>query len=1247
MSMFALVLMGTILQAPAASQTPPELLVAPTGFAVDLVDVAPNLRWPSAVHCRADGSLLVAEDPMDMPGPSDQPLDRIWLYRWKEDGSFTRTLFAEKLFASFGLEEIDGAIYVMNMPHLTVLRDVDGDGVAEERKELLTDLGPVAPGVAGGFNDHIISGLRYGMDGYLYVACGDKGIPLAHGTDGSTISLRGGGVVRLRPDGSKLEVVARGLRNILDVAMDANGEMFTYDNTDDGLGWWTRLTHVVPGGYYGYPWDYHDRPNRFLAPMAEYGGGSPTGGLVKREGGWPAPYEGSLYFCEWGDQTLRRFQLERDGGTFKVAAMEEFLQPGKVVNFHPTDVCESPDGRFLYVSDWGFGGWVSKEETGRLWRVRKNDDAGRTPGGVEARVGKNATIAQRLASDGWRTRLIAQQEIELKHDEGALIAALSINGRSALHGLYAAREMLEPLRGAWITQPSGEEIANKLLSLTQAEDSELRRVALATLCAVMAPREESVGDSADLEGPRALAPIGFADESPAVRREALELLLAAHDEAWMDESRTKESGLRAEAWRVACENAQAKQVWRSIASSHISHAHFALFLDDGEPQALELLHAVEDVAVRMAETRRGSMEETAPRGPFEDLEASGICALARGEKSGSNPRIRAAALHTLAVLARVCEPWDGKWWSIAPAKLPHPPRTVDWRGTELANATLAAALGDSDPATRRSAITAIRETKDARLAAPIRERFVIEADISTRTALLEALAEMGTAEDAILFGRLARKSKDTDERVRALQIGARLDAERVAPSAAFLAGDDATTAQVSAASLEVLSLIEPVKLQELGWTFDLTLNRTSHPSHLVRRASCKLLAGQDAERALPRLLELFRDAAVRSAAFDALANLDDPRAARVYAQALGDQDPQLRSVARRTVARLRKKLRPALEGMVERQEFNGAVVRELRSIYASYQPILEWDLYGPFATDAAEGKLDFAIEHAALSMKALANAKPQHAASKRPDGLIDLRALLSEAQNQSAYAFGQLESSSEFDVELHAGSDDQIVVWINGARVHEFDGARGFSAESDHFKAHLVAGVNKLVLRVGQIGGDWSFALTAPEEGRGPIFESKLPSQPTPTEYAAFATEHPGDPTRGEVVIRDVNRSLCLRCHAIAGQGEHVGPDLAGLGARYSRTEIMTSILSPSQRILDGYAAVSVLTKGDQLLFGQIKRDDPKGITLIDPTGTPIEIARADVAEVRPSKQSVMPEGICNTLTPTEFADLLAWLSRR
>ena len=119
----------------------------------------------------------------------------------------------------------------MNMPNLTVLRDVDGDGVADQRRELLVDLGPPAPGWPGGFNDHVVSGLRLGMDGFLYVSVGDKGIPLAHATDGGEFQLRGGGVVRVRPDGSRLELVASGTRNHLDVCMNERDHAFTYDNT--------------------------------------------------------------------------------------------------------------------------------------------------------------------------------------------------------------------------------------------------------------------------------------------------------------------------------------------------------------------------------------------------------------------------------------------------------------------------------------------------------------------------------------------------------------------------------------------------------------------------------------------------------------------------------------------------------------------------------------------------------------------------------------------------------------------------------------------------------------------------------------------------------------------------------------------------------------------------------------------------------------------------------------------------------
>src|ERR1700721_2826942 len=98
---------------------------------------------------------------------------------------------------------------VVHAPFLAAFRDTDGDGKAAARVDLVTGLGPKLPGF-NGINDHIASGVRLGMDGFLYVAVGDKGIPRGVGRDGKTIRLKGGGVIRIRPDGTDLETVSPG-----------------------------------------------------------------------------------------------------------------------------------------------------------------------------------------------------------------------------------------------------------------------------------------------------------------------------------------------------------------------------------------------------------------------------------------------------------------------------------------------------------------------------------------------------------------------------------------------------------------------------------------------------------------------------------------------------------------------------------------------------------------------------------------------------------------------------------------------------------------------------------------------------------------------------------------------------------------------------------------------------------------------------------------------------------------------------
>ena len=292
----------------AAGAAPPPLPTVPAGFEIRLLAGVPTVEYPCQLATAPDGALYVAEDPMDQVGPSNQPIDRILLFREGKEP----VVFAEKLNAVFGMAWYEGALYVMNMPRLTVLRDTDGDGKADQRQDLFTDIGPRPTGL----NDHIPSGIQFGIDGYLYISIGDKGVQKATGRDGRTVQLKGGGILRCRPDGTGIEVYSSGTRNHLEPNLDARDNLFTYDNTDDGDGWWTRVTHHIETGYYGYPYDYHDRPDRFLDRLAEYGGGSPCGGVVYKEDVWPELYRGRPFWAEWGKRRVRGFRFVPQGASF-------------------------------------------------------------------------------------------------------------------------------------------------------------------------------------------------------------------------------------------------------------------------------------------------------------------------------------------------------------------------------------------------------------------------------------------------------------------------------------------------------------------------------------------------------------------------------------------------------------------------------------------------------------------------------------------------------------------------------------------------------------------------------------------------------------------------------------------------------------------------------------------------------------------------------------------------------------------
>ena len=167
--------LGTILSlgiiaAVVVSARPSPFKLAP-GWKIELVIEAPQIQYPTAIVTAPDGTIYLGQDPMDMPGPPTSPVDSVVAIK---DGKVT--VFADKLWAVMGLEWVDDTLYVVHAPFLSAFRDTDGDGKADERIDLVTGLGPKLPGF-NGINDHVASGIRLGMDGFLYISVGDKGIP--------------------------------------------------------------------------------------------------------------------------------------------------------------------------------------------------------------------------------------------------------------------------------------------------------------------------------------------------------------------------------------------------------------------------------------------------------------------------------------------------------------------------------------------------------------------------------------------------------------------------------------------------------------------------------------------------------------------------------------------------------------------------------------------------------------------------------------------------------------------------------------------------------------------------------------------------------------------------------------------------------------------------------------------------------------------------------------------------------------
>ncbi|OAI58147.1 heme-binding protein [Verrucomicrobiaceae bacterium SCGC AG-212-N21] len=405
-------------------------VAVPDGFEVTLFASAAAANYPVFIAADPNGDLYVSSDGNGSLGRNPKRGRIIRLRDLDGDGHADETKVFADVDAPRGLVWDHDRLYVVHPPDLSVLIDKDGDGVAEDRKTLVK-------GIAFGYDqrpaDHTTNGLSLGIDGWLYIAGGDFGFMDAVGTDGKHLQHRGGGVIRVRPDGTGLEIYSTGTRNILEVAISPTMDIFARDNTNDGGGWNVRFHHFTGLDDHGYPRLYKNFNDECIQPLADYGGGSGCGAVYIDEPGFGA-WNNAPFTADWGTGALWHHQVKPKGATF-----EETRKPEPFIKLtRPTDADVDAMSR-VYCASWK-GATFNWEgpEVGYIVCVKpKGFKAEPLPDFAKA---SDAELVKLLESSSNRRRMEAQRALLRRPWSAALdgIESLAADGAKSIPSRVAA-----------------------------------------------------------------------------------------------------------------------------------------------------------------------------------------------------------------------------------------------------------------------------------------------------------------------------------------------------------------------------------------------------------------------------------------------------------------------------------------------------------------------------------------------------------------------------------------------------------------------------------------------------------------------------------------------------------------------------------------------------------------------------------------------------------------------------------------
>jgi putative heme-binding domain-containing protein len=126
----------------------------------------------------------------------------------------------------------------------------------------------------------------------------------------------------------------------------------------------------------------------------------------------------------------------------------------------------------------------------------------------------------------------------------------------------------------------------------------------------------------------------------------------------------------------------------------------------------------------------------------------------------------------------------------------------------------------------------------------------------------------------------------------------------------------------------------------------------------------------------------------------------------------------------------------------------------------------------------------------------------------------------------------------------------------------------------------------------------------------------------------------------------------CVQCHGMNNVGGKVGPDLADVKKKLAegkmkRLDVLREMVDPSAKIDKKYQTVVIVDANGKIHTGIVVERTKDAVKLLaNPLDKkpPVTIKLADIDEEYPSKVSMMPLGLLNTMTLEEILDLLAYI---